>query len=126
MDKDKYTNLSILMKCQSPTDILKKLNIDDNNITSYTNSTPQFLEKKLSGAMLENVKGEFSHIADVFLFGMNIDEVYKLLMEESNKEVSFAIPNEKSGDLENYDYFSMGNLKQVRIFEKDGFFHLTQ
>jgi hypothetical protein len=115
-------SFSLLLNCRlrSPADALAVLGILPADISSYGDTSPEFLPMQRNGALLSAASGAFTHAADVFLYACDPTKIETELLTISSQGVDIAMPVPQDTDPEVYWYWHMGVRRMLRVVDISG------
>lgn len=109
-------SIYICARIESLESVLTELGITPANTSSYGKGSPH-LEIKENGALVDRVKGAFTHAVDFDLFDRKLEAVISAFERLSKRGVEVAMPVEEDEDPEIFHLWRDGKRLLVRIEE---------
>lgn len=115
-------SFSILLNCRilNLQESLAFLAIAPSDISSYNQESPDFLPSGRNGALASATAGDFTDVADIFLFDYETTKLDAVFSDLSRQGTEVAMPVPDDPDPEVYWYWQMGNRRKVRVVDLEG------
>ncbi len=111
-------SIYICSRKESLESVLGELGITPTNILSYEENV-SYLETKENGALVEQVRGDFTHAVDFDLFDRGLRAVISVFRILSKRGVEVAMPVEEEDDPFVFHLWRDGRRLLVRVEEDE-------